>query len=208
MTYPVSFIRHQMLFSLPGGEIASVGCSWSSSGGIVSLSEAEIDSVHAKGAALWSTIKAAYAPTTIFTGSKISWIGLDGRAAQTWERPVTGGVGTGGTPGLPTQIAIVGSLYTANAGRRGRGRMYLPAPNANQLTSSGRLLATQTAFFGDALAAYLSGTVATSAKACVMSNVGEGLRSVITSVKVGDVLDTQRRRRDNLPEVYDVSPVT
>lgn len=36
----------------------------------------------------------------------------------------------------------------------------------------------------------------------VASNVGEGKNARVTSVKVGQVIDTQRRRRNNIPENY------
>jgi len=112
---------------------------------------------------------------------------------------------------LPPQATVVVSLQTSLRGARYRGRMYLPAIGADMNTDlkwGGTATPTGVAaefaaffeFVNTAALAYSAGSVGVySAAADVVTQV--------TSVRVGDVMDTQRRRRDNLLEIYSVEPV-
>ena len=107
-------------------------------------------------------------------------------------------VGTSAADGLPCQITPVVSLRTNQATRAGRGRFYAPSP-AVDTQVQGRMGATA------------QGHLADAAEDMFASLVGDGLTPVlysrttfttnqITSLDVGDVLDTQRRRRSKLVE--------
>ena len=107
-------------------------------------------------------------------------------------------VGTDATATLPPQCSIVVSLRTALFDRTGRGRFYLPAFGADVL-AAGRLPVANRL------------QVATAAQKMVQSLNGAGYtvcvyhrktktHDNVTKVSVGDVYDTQRRRRDKLIE--------
>lgn len=111
-----------------------------------------------------------------------------------------------GTSALPPQCASVFSLRTNATGARGRGRLYWPATGLT-LTSSLRMSsADQTAVLA-AFQTYVSGlqtAVATGGgiqSFAVRSKVSKTTPHV-NRIQLGDVIDTQRRRRDSLPESY------
>lgn len=103
---------------------------------------------------------------------------------------------------LPPQCAIVVSHLTLGAGSRNRGRAYLPAPAASGLTTLGRITSTVRGELLTAYAGWLGALDAAGSQPIVRSEVGGGAVSFITSVRVGDVVDTQRRRRGALGESY------
>lgn len=107
-------------------------------------------------------------------------------------------VGTDATGPLPPQCSIVVSLRTALFNKSGRGRFYLPVFGSDVL-AAGRLPATAKT------------QVATAAQKMIQSLNGAGYQVVVyhraskthdavTQVNVGDVYDTQRRRRNKLVE--------
>lgn len=110
--------------------------------------------------------------------------------------------GSAGAEGLPAQCAVVVSHLTAGAGSRNRGRMYLPPPAANAILTNGRLESTATAAIADAVQATYEALVTAGSTPVVLSEVAGGTSSTISSIRVGDVIDTQRRRRGDLGEVY------
>lgn len=111
-------------------------------------------------------------------------------------------IGTAGTDAtgvlLPPQLAVVCSLRTSLATRAGRGRMYWPGPASDALTS-GKIGTTPQAVFVTAGSALFSALGAASMIPVLYSRTTT-LVQVITSFDVGNVLDTQRRRRDQLVE--------
>lgn len=146
----------------------------------------------------------AYMPlSTSFLGAKATHLADDGSVLGTASKLLaTPDTGTQELA-LPPQCAIVVSLRTPTAGARGRGRMYLPGPGTESLTDNGRLQGS----VRDALAARMVdfignvNSLLTPQVVGVASNVG-GFITTVTAVAVGDVVDTQRRRRDALPEGY------
>lgn len=107
------------------------------------------------------------------------------------------------------QLTTCISLRTAvTRGLATRGRMYAPsAPNA---VGSGRIAATTTqdmagsfATFVEDIATLESIALAGQPRVVVVSGVGApGPMRIVTKILVGDVQDTQRRRRNELDEVY------
>lgn len=101
---------------------------------------------------------------------------------------------------LPAQCSIAITLRTALATRAGRGRIYLPPYETGQM-DAGRLLAAS------------QGTTRTAVKGMYDTLISDGHTPVlygrtahtvtpITTLAVGDVFDTQRRRRDAWAEAY------
>lgn len=119
----------------------------------------------------------------------------------------TGGYATA-TREYPTSSVV--SLMTVRAGAHGRGRMYLPLPaeapditgHVTAATCTNRATAMATFFHNAntqlATGAYM-GVVVVASKA--------GFLTPVTKVRVGDVHDVQRRRRDHLTETYQVATV-
>lgn len=109
--------------------------------------------------------------------------------------------GTATVGNLPPQCSIVVSLRTAFASRSDRGRYYLPAISSDQLTPAGRLSSTpQNAILSAVVAAHSAEIlVGAGCPLVVYSRKNRAVEPVV-SIDVGDVIDTQRRRRDKLVE--------
>lgn len=123
--------------------------------------------------------------------------------------PVTGGqltkvadprseVGTSASAGLPLQCAPVVSLRTLDASRKGRGRFYAPSP-AVDAQGEGRLTTTARGNLADAAEALFNGLQAAGLTPVLYGGAGATPIN-LTTLDVGDVIDTQRRRRNKLVE--------
>jgi hypothetical protein len=121
---------------------------------------------------------------------------------------------TGGTePKSPPQTSVVLSLRTDTPGASGRGRLYWPGlglPVANPslrippTTRDGVAAAAVTYLRAvqDALKAGISPTPSAATFELAIFSKTRGIHSLVNRIMVGDVFDTQRRRRDALPESY------
>lgn len=121
--------------------------------------------------------------------------------------------GPGGFATWPQLATVVSFLPAQRRGLATRGRIYVPTG----LTSdgSGRIasgdaqgMAASAAelleWIGDSESLALAG----EPRAVIASDLGSpGPMRIITEVRVGDVVDTQRRRRNQLAEVYYPEPV-
>jgi hypothetical protein len=106
---------------------------------------------------------------------------------------------------LPFQCASGVSWRTAMATRSGRGRMYLP-PLAVSTLDTGRLSSAAVSTIIDAVG-QLTDSLDGGGLALVLLNRTTLATTAVTSVDVGNVIDTQRRRRNKLVEVRVSSPV-
>jgi hypothetical protein len=203
-----SFLRLTMNWQLPGGEVAATACSWDADNPIVSLGAAEAAILSGKGNTFWTAIANRYPSNTFYVGNSVSWINTDGRTLQRIDFPTAPSSGTDGLSQLPNEVAWVVSLRTATAGRRTRGRMYLPAPSKGQVNDQGRYSTDRCVSIATAAATLLGGwsSGATHYTAVVASATGSLMTPVLT-VAVGDVPDVQRRRRDRLVEGYSTHAV-
>lgn len=141
---------------------------------------------------------------------KFNAIDTDGRYVgdSTIQRDLTTEAATASGATTFPQVALVVSTRTeADRGRGSRGRWFTPgAPIA---TGNGHLTNVQcisaaawATNWVDALNVITSTEQATL-RAAVVSNLGApGPARHITRIEVGDVVDTQRRRRSELPETY------
>lgn len=105
-------------------------------------------------------------------------------------------MGGAGTPTVPTQCAVVATLLTGAAGVRNRGRVYWPIAGATtrlMTTGQNTTVANETRDIIDALRTSVSSAWGTAAGPVVGNN---GL--LVTRVRVDNVIDTQRRRRDKI----------
>lgn len=130
---------------------------------------------------------------------------IDGQTVlATSSAPVSGST----TGLLPLQCATVASFRTGRIGRRGRGRIYLPAQSPNAMDTHGRLtgsycndVVSNTVTFLQDMSMHGAGLSTVEIRPCVTGSPYTDY-GTITEVLVGDVVDTQRRRRDRLVEAY------
>lgn len=106
---------------------------------------------------------------------------------------------------LPFQCATVITLVTASATRHGRGRFYLP-PLAVSTLESGRLSAAALSNLDAAYTAFFD-ELATAGLTVIVRNRTGHVSTPVTEARVGDVVDTQRRRRNKLQEAFTVITV-
>lgn len=149
--------------------------------------------------AFWSTeLAAVYCDDVVIQAVSTAELNQPtGSQITRLETPVSH-PGTNANPCLPFQCAPVVSLRTALATKAGRGRFYAPSPAVDQ-QAAGRLITTaQTALLNStaAMFAALTGAGLTG----VLYSRTAHTTQVITSTDVGDVIDTQRRRRNKLIE--------
>lgn len=107
---------------------------------------------------------------------------------------------------LPPQNSIVCSWRTHRPGPKGRGRIYPPATTVSGVDHDGLVLGTTQGDLADAAQALLenlavvSGTGGTTNVRPIVTGHPWEKYAVISTVDVGNVMDTQRRRRRQLKE--------
>jgi hypothetical protein len=116
-----------------------------------------------------------------------------------------------GVPKLPAQAATVISLRTDTPGGVGRGRLFWPALG-NTIGSDLRMSTPSPNSVLTDMKAYLLAIRSALATAYPTIGFDLAVRSKtthttphVTRLQVGNVIDTQRRRRDTYPEVYSSS---
>lgn len=131
--------------------------------------------------------------------------------------PATTVKGGNTAPPFPPQCALVATLIAGSGkGLAGKGRMYLPGINA-VLDGSGHINSTFTQLIANDLAAFFDtvngligapGVVINASKGHAKL-AGIGARNVpVNGIRVGNVYDTQRRRRNALAETYSTADMT
>jgi hypothetical protein len=113
--------------------------------------------------------------------------------------------GTSASASVSAQVSVGVSLRTATPTRAGRGRMYL-LPFATNAFAAGRLTtAAQTATVGG-VRGFLDAMTSGSLTPVIYSRTAHTTLTVV-SFDIGDVPDTQRRRRNKMIENRTSSPV-
>lgn len=148
-----------------------------------------------------------------FTQAKIAMLNNDGKtipdSAVYWG-PALPVVGGGGAFALPPQNSLVVSLGNSQPrGLAAKGRMFVPGINA-QIEPTGHIHIGVQTTVADAFETFFD-TVYNDADLPgqpVLASLGRGpLKEggtirYITKIRVGNVIDTQRRRRNGLAETY------
>jgi hypothetical protein len=147
---------------------------------------------------------AQFADTTVWTNATAYKVNALGKATEQAVANFQTGVKGTNSSRLPGQLAIVGTLLTQQAGRSGRGRIFLGGLGQNLLGQNGRVAPGQR----DALAVGLgefykalrdSGGQADTIRPVVVSpTLTDSFK--ITRITMGDVFDTMRSRRNKLVE--------
>lgn len=200
------------------GKVSSGGDSWScgfSTPPELAPDMATMEHLAARAGALfgssfWTPVfKPIAGASTDVRGARAAAIAADGHTIVSGEFLYATPSGGNLDYSLPPEVAVCVSLRTTTPGPRGRGRMYLPPLSPDQLDNRGGLNLTVRDGLAAGMAAFLSAWNADpdTKTASVASNVGIEV-SAVTAVKVGNVFDSQRRRRDRLVEFYKQAAVT
>lgn len=173
-------------------------------------------------AAAWKTF---FQNSTSWISGQYQVTGVRGALLDTAGKTIPGSIanyfeptpysGGAGPSAMPPQCALVATLVTATPrGLGSKGRMYLPGICAT-VNSSGHIASADANNIAINLRTFFAalngtverpGTLITASKGSKPPLVGPGVNRVVTNIKVGNVYDTQRRRRNELVEVYSTSP--
>ena len=110
----------------------------------------------------------------------------------------------------PAQVSLVISMRTPQArGYASKGRLYVPVPKAFSIGGLGYIDVFNMQPVADAWSTFITnlnnmpGIDEANIVASVVSKVpATGATNPITNIRVGNVLDTQTRRRNQIPETY------
>ena len=115
-------------------------------------------------------------------------------------------VGGGSSNIAPLQLSIVTSFLTAQPGRHGRGRIYLPGLPVGKVNANGMISSGDQTEYATVIRDFLADTSITSGLGALVDPIVTGTPyttySKINAVRCGRVVDTQRRRRKSLTESY------
>ena len=186
-----------------GSTSTSTHFTWSfGSSGVGGWTEANQKAI---GEAFWEyldDIRGRQSTTFSWKEVRVSAIASDGSVVNgasvgTLTTPLAGT----GTQSMPPQVAIVASMATGGRGPRNRGRLYVPAHTPT--TTTGILIAgaQQTSTCNDLKTCINAMNAISGIRAAVVSRT-HATYSDIVSIRCGDELDTQRRRRAGRKESY------
>lgn len=166
---------------------------------------------------LWQTFftsaTIAFHSTWKTVGIKAAIIKTDGKTdidnvrTAAYGTPISGASASQLYPG---QVSLVAQLAAASpVGLGAKGRMYLPATTTGVLTT-GHISTTAAQDVANGLRTFLDGAESAANSPGYVMNTSQGRVSPaaapvnrrVTTVRVGTVLDTQRRRRNGLTETY------
>lgn len=195
----MALYRHRLEGTFPG-EVWSFGLYTDSS-----LSLAAMQSQWMTGITnFWATATALFC-TDVET-TRATTVELDPATGKqlTGAEDTRADAGTSTATCLPFQCAPVVSLRTATLSRAGRGRFYAPSLAVDQV-AAGRMLTTARDTLADAALDLVQGLTSAGGNV-VIYHRATGTTSLVTSLDVGDVIDTQRRRRNKLVEARTSRP--
>lgn len=223
MVFDPDLKRHTLQFKFTSGagepEIQDCGF-WSVSTGIGSDDSATCAELSERVRDAWNANVLPARFSALLTGDRVQTLAYRNGPTQ----PATGAgesgftgvdtwTGTGQTA-LPPQLSIAVSTYTYPPGtfqplrgRRRRGRMYPPVHGSDFTGSGGELTnANQTAWLDMWLAFFSALTGSGGDPVTVMQPVvvslADSTQRDMTHLRVGRLVDTQRRRRNRLTENY------
>lgn len=207
----MSYARVSIQGTIQGGDNWSVNPVFDPTGEFPGWNQSQADAAAAAlvAVAIPANLTKLFSTAVAFTGVRLevrddATDDLIGLAEANRSTPLTGTTGPSASP----QQACVASLRTTTPGASGRGRIYWPAPGAS-LGSDMRLLAPTNAQVAADFKTYFSALAGALASSFAGISFDLAVRSRTTHttphvsrIQVGDIMDTQRRRRDKLPEGY------
>lgn len=197
--------------TLPGGEVWSVNPCWEldgSTGVVITQQDALTIATAITALVLPTSLQIMMAANTFWSGARVEARqvtgALDAQAEAVRAVPVNGS----GTATHPFQTAAVISLRTSGVGAQYRGRMYWPATGIALGGADYRITSANVAShlsgaksFLTAIQGAIRATAGVNADLTIWSRKTSTFRNV-NALQMGNVVDTQRRRRDTLAEAY------
>jgi len=219
MPYNQQFIKFTFIFSVTGeDEIADTSINYTRASGawagaaatLAELDEGNLEEMGGFLVSAYGVSGGRWADYSSLAAVKAAAIGTDGHYVAEPLLWIDDDPTSGTVIGNPIQVTTVASLRSgATLGTGNYGRMYLPHFYMSQLTANPHADSTQIAGLALAVADFISActeeinTVVTAPLyPAIMSQAGSGSAKEITEVRVGNVNDTQRRRRAQLIETY------
>lgn len=207
-------VRVSILGQMPSGEVWSVNPVYRLGTGLdVPATATQLQAIVAaiNAIAVPTGLLQAMSSSTNVSGCRVEARSMDGTldAIAEGARAVPA-VGTGLAP-HPFQTSLVLSLRTTTPGPSGRGRLYWPGTGVNIAAATLRLNSGVPASVLSGAKTFLSAietaveTTLGPASLAVWSRTTSSIHAV-SSLQLGDVADTQRRRRDTLIEAVSVLP--
>jgi len=202
-------VRISIMGELPNSEVWSVNPVWQIADSGADNSYAEVNAIATAiaGLTIPAGVRGMYNGNTSITGIRVETRQYNGNLELLAEAAVSSVVFGSGSQNHPFQTAMVTSLRSEYPGARGRGRLYWPATGIPISSSTLRPTSTEVGLALTGVKSYLS-AIQTAINAeipviglVVWSRVGS-ISHQVTRLLQGDVLDTQRRRRDTLAETY------
>jgi len=208
----ISYVRVSILGTLTGGEVWSVNPVFDPTlefPGTPDQAMVDAAALAIANRTIPTSVRTIMGTSATRTGARVEIRedADDSLIAISIQGSATPAAGTGAAR-LTHQSAIVFSIRTNTPGGSGRGRFYWPAIGAT-LDNNGRLQTPATVTLAADMKSYLLGIRTDLATAFPTIGFDLAVRSKTTHttphavrIQVGDVIDTQRRRRDALPEAY------
>lgn len=224
VTRPYAFKVNRVTISgdcFSGGEIWSTGFFIGSTSADAGDPAGSAQDIAEYWSTFWTTANSVISIYYRTLEVKVAQLGTDGKTDlasidyYTLPTPVTGG---GGGSAQPPQTSLVATLTSdVQRGLGSKGRMYLPGINS-AVTNTGKVTATtptnvslnlKTMFDAINADADIPGSVILASHGHKLTTVPGGdvtyiepVNTLVTGLRIGDVYDTQRRRRNGLSEVY------
>lgn len=169
-----------------------------------------------------------FSPAVVGTTVKTYRYGVDhtAHALTVGQHPFSGDdawAGGGGGNGHAPQASVVASLYgydpavyTTQRGRK-RGRMYLPTPSVSFTDTYGEVASGRQSDLANAVEGLVHDLVGYTFETGpgeivsfvpTVASVAGQMATPITHIRVGKIVDTQRRRRNKLQEQYVTVPLS
>jgi hypothetical protein len=199
------------------GEIWQTGLHMApngTAGDAPAVTQGMADDVAARVADWWDALKANMSNEMTLKWVKVAKLDLNGAYVDDPKihEYVTYLAGLNGAGKMPYQVATVASLRSGSAiGTANYGRMYIPGLTSGTELSQGRRSFAFTEMVANATSSLIDGLnevgVAIQPLFRVRNMSLKGTSKLVTRVLVGDVPDTQRRRRNQLVEIYAPSDV-
>jgi hypothetical protein len=155
-----------------------------------------------------STVHAAFPPDVVYTEVGVVLLELNsngGKPTETYGTqwfmyPAAGRpAGTGGNS-LPYEVSCCVSTQTDHRGQSGRGRFYLPPFHTQQVLGGGKYTSAQVGSIAAAFGHHIETVKTGTGLVPVVVSQTHQILNEITSLNVGVIPDSQRRRRRSLDE--------
>lgn len=208
----MSYVRVGILGTMAGGEVWSVNPVFDPNGefeGSVNQLALETAALAIANLSPGGNLISVLSPQLSVTGCRLEVRADadDSLIALAIANATTPTVGTG-TLRMPPQAAMVISLRTDTPGASGRGRLYWPCP-AGAVTTNFHVASTLPPALLTDFKTWMHAVGGILATNFPLIGFDLSVRSKTTKttphvvrIQCGDVVDTQRRRRDALPEAY------